>query len=925
MVLKRIRCIIVSVALTVCYVPNIVLSVSEAADTEESTVISGDWEYILTNGGARAVKYHSNEAETDFRKPLILPTELDGHKVVSFAAGSFSEDIENYAVEITDNTVDFDENWLDGSSINYLLYDDMHFMIIDYGGKKVLELDRWSKKTTDYQDISVPVIIECGSAVEMPLSAPKAESYVYDVTVPEKVGGYTVEDIKEAFTSANNIRSLTLPDTITYLSQYSFQDSSIQSINIPRSVRYIPDNCFKGCTQLRDVSFHDDILIVSSKAFIDSPDVKIPQEYDDPYAFATSSNLYAYGTKRVGDWVLYLNEFSGKELAIGLNEYLGSDTVLTIPKAVGDYTINSKVNSAYILSNNKTVKEINFENGVKFIPNMGSTVLRKVTLPDNITELAGQFNGCTALTSIVLPSSIKKISGLTFNDCSSLSEVIIESDEITIDGAPFYGTAIKKLELPGNCVIYNSALPTSLEELVFGSGDKVSIYSGKSSVLPNLKNVVFSPAIKETDIQSGSFRSSGIENIAFPDGKVNIFANAFRGCTDLKEVEINGDTVISSNAFSECDALEKVVLNGKCDISELAFSSCPNLAEVDFDISQNISGRCFNSCPNLFLINSKEVIPQNSTEPVPEFKSYFYENCQTAHEVGFVDRFTMNNVKKAVEDTIDDSMSDIEKVKALHDWICSHTVYDDKDVDYLGNHVDSSIFFDGAAVCEGYASTYNLLLHEAGIESCFVDTGTHAWNLVKIGDSWFHIDTTWDDGENISYDWFLCPDSEMQSGSHEGFKLRCPSELHNFQPKELPICNTLMGDVDKDGNITISDIQALRAEIISGSNYFTSGDLNFDGKLSSADIACLLKRLPDCSHMFGDVNGDSKVDSVDASLILAEYSRLSTGSEAMFNEEQIVSADINADSRTDSTDASMILSFYSFVSTGGTADIADYI
>ena len=92
------------------------------------------------------------------------------------------------------------------------------------------------------------------------------------------------------------------------------------------------DDCFKGCTQLSEVKFHDDIIIVSSKDFPDSPDVEIPPEYDVSYATAFSTQNESHGTKRVGDWVLYFFDFSGREMTICLREYIGSETVLTIPK-----------------------------------------------------------------------------------------------------------------------------------------------------------------------------------------------------------------------------------------------------------------------------------------------------------------------------------------------------------------------------------------------------------------------------------------------------------------------------------------------------------------------------------------------------------------------------------------------------------------
>ena len=74
----------------------------------------------------------------------------------------------------------------------------------------------------------------------------------------------------------------------------------------------------------------------------------------------------------------------------------------------------------------------------------------------------------------------------------------------------------------------------------------------------------------------------------------------------------------------------------------------------------------------------------------------------------------------------------------------------------------------------------------------------------------------------------------------------------------------------------------------------------------------------------GDVNGDSGVDAKDASEILVEYSRLSTGAASAFSEQARAAADVNRDGMTDAKDASLILAYYSYVSTGGSDSPESY-
>lgn len=933
MLYKKMISVLVSAAMTMGCGSAVIPSAAElsnAVAADEEVYVSDLWEYVLVDGGVRVVKHDMDEeAEYRFDNIVTLPTKLDGKNVVSFAEGVFGEDKFTRMISVPDNTAEFDDGWLDGSQIYYIYYEDFQFELLR--DSRNLKVTKWSKKRTNAQDPfdDEPVMIEETTSA-VPLAV--ADNEVYDIVIPEKVAGYTVNGFEYgALSGAQNIGKLTLPDTITALSKTDLMNTSITSVNIPKGVRFVCDDCFKGCTQLSEVKFHDDILIVSAKAFTDSPNVVIPPEYDDPYATAYSSVNHSYGTKRVGDWVLYFSAFSGKEMTICLREYLGSDTVLTVPSKVGGYTINGAERLERVLANNTTVEEVLFEDGVTKLPTLGSANVKKVTIPDTVTEISWEFIDCTGLTSVVIPSSVTRIVINAFAGCTNLSEITIQSDEMKIGSgkgleAPFDGTSIEKLELPGNCTVNQVKMPDSLKEITFGAGDLVT-YKGGAYTSSNLSSVTFDPDIRAVVIGSSAFRDSKLEKIVFPNGKVTIEANAFRGCVNLKEVVFNGEVEIASNAFSECPQLEKVVLGDKCKVADLAFSECPKLAEVDFDTAQDISARAFNWCPNLFVINGTEVVPEGSSEAAPELKDYFSKNCHTALEVGFIDRFTMNRVKEIVAETADDSMSDIEKAKALHDWVCNNTVYDGDDETYLGNHVDSAVFMDGIAVCEGYAAAYNLLLNEAGVESCYVNNPRHAWNMVKLGDEWFHVDTTWDDGDSIGSGWFLLSDSQLkeEGGLHAEWEIKAPSSLHSFQPQELPSAVRIMGDADGDEKLTFSDVTAIRGSIISASAYTVTSDLNYDGRLSTADVAAALSVVPDSGYRMGDVNGDGKVDASDASAVLAEYSRLSTAAEPTFSPEQAVVSDLNADGRTDSTDASRILGFYSLLSTGGADDIVSYL
>ena len=119
-------------------------------------------------------------------------------------------------------------------------------------------------------------------------------------------------------------------------------------------------------------------------------------------------------------------------------------------------------------------------------------------------------------------------------------------------------------------------------------------------------------------------------------------------------------------------------------------------------------------------------------------------------------------------------MDDLQKALVLHDWLAQHVAYDY--VDYLAGTVPEASYLAygplvrGMGVCEGYAKAYQLLLGRCGIDAVMVSsTGmNHGWNLVKLGDSWYHVDVTWDDPTpdtlgRANHTYFLLSDKAIRS------------------------------------------------------------------------------------------------------------------------------------------------------------------
>lgn len=115
-------------------------------------------------------------------------------------------------------------------------------------------------------------------------------------------------------------------------------------------------------------------------------------------------------------------------------------------------------------------------------------------------------------------------------------------------------------------------------------------------------------------------------------------------------------------------------------------------------------------------------------------------------------------------------LNDFEKVKYVNDFVVLNTAYNLESA--ASPYTPYSILFNGEGVCEGYALTTLLLLEAAGVETRYisgkVETGLHAWNLVKLDGEWYHLDTTWNDPVpnqpgKVRYDYFLVSDATLRA------------------------------------------------------------------------------------------------------------------------------------------------------------------
>ncbi len=897
-----------------------------------------DWIYEKTEDGVKLVEYTGKNTD------VSIPYDIVMTKVTEVSAHIFDNCNQKVSsITLPDENISFDGNLLEFSDVYHidLAIDGTitySFARTEMGGENGLSLInsryQYQRSEFDYNGDGKPDNYYGGDFDDefMELVDGHYVSKKINAVVPEKVAGAEVRVIgADCFAYSGVLESVTLPDTICEIEQCAFCDSDITKAVIPDGVRFIPDCCFDRCTKLKEVVLPDSIIGISGTAFDDTPFEDKFVEYYGMNCRGTEIQMY------VGDWTVIFTLHNDLSVTAKITEYNGNDEIVEFPEEFNGIPVYYDFPTAYSIlprvyydqdttDEYSMIRELRFSENLTTMPKFGYSTIEKVVFPKAASEIP---SFCLAeslrLREITIPENIKKIGSFAFNGCRNLESVTIESDTIELDGHVFWDTGIKEIKFPGNCKLGNHCVSGKIESISFGAGDCVDLTISALVELPTLTELNFSPDIKEIRIGENALSQTGIKSLELGSNCSLIDFAAVRCCPNLKSVKIGGDVAVGGNAFMENPALETVTLSGKHKIGPNAFSLCTSLESFDFDEEPELAPDSFDGCTKLRTINGIRVVNGDSAGFTEELDDFVRRYFGGAENVGFIDDFVKNKAKEVVAEVTDDTMSDIEKAKALHDWICDNTTYAKTDLEDPANHVDVAVFMDGVAVCEGYSRTFNLLLNAAGIDSWFVENNIHSWNVAMLDGKAFHIDTTWDDSEGSEY-WFLRSDAELHliGGDHKTWKLGKPSSLHSFQSEELPECKDVMGDMDSDGDLDNEDIRAIRERLLSGDTYDIKADLDFNGRASAGDLAAAMSRMEKSRLKMGDVDGDGFITSADASMLLDEYSLMSVSTGSSFDERKTLVSDVNVDGQINAADATAILGYYTYISTGGTMNISAY-
>ena len=425
------------------------------------------------------------------------------------------------------------------------------------------------------------------------------------------------------------------------------------------------------------------------------------------------------------------------------------------------------------------------------------------TVPETVTAFANNpFYGCRSLEWIILSPNLKQISSSDFANCSRLERITIPASVTSIDNFAFdYCYALKEILFCGDAPALSGYTFSSLTAKVYYPAENptwndviTSNYGGKITWVPCDPDT-FCPRVHRYGdwyytltprcVIDGIQRHDCLDCAAYEEATAPATGHIYKTTVVPAGADTAGYTRytctgcgayilgFSSQAkLTRSDAIQMIrylVSEQDNSISVTYYDTAPASQSVANELYQLAAGH--GAAPHLGdYLTGHPVFRMSCSGGGYMTQDGLYRNTvsysltyTTTYEA---EEYVDSKIALILEQLDLEGKSDLEKITLIHDYVCNNVHYV---MSSLTEHTCYGALRYGQAVCQGYALLTYRLMMESGIDCRYI-TGTsrnqpHAWNIVRLGDVYYNIDTTWDDnyGHTV-YTYFLRSDADF--GDH---------------------------------------------------------------------------------------------------------------------------------------------------------------
>lgn len=444
--------------------------------------------------------------------------------------------------------------------------------------------------------------------------------------------------------SSAGLTEYTIPDSVTEIGGAVFSGcNKLESIIIPNSVTKIGACAFQDCTSLTSFAIPESVIEIGYDAFkgcTSLSSITIPESvtHIGPSAFQGCTNL--------------------KSISL-----LGSDLYLEVGYWCKD-TFSGCTNLTEIVVNCNL--DYDYDDPKLFQEHK----LTDITICSDVTKISrGMFSGATG--RLTLNNSNAKAEW--FEGCN-FSEIIIGENVTKVDPAIFKGFQ-GKLTIKSSSINLNNLNLSAIEELIIDCKHiKQGLLSGT-----NISSVTIGESVEAIDVNafdgcinlrkfSGKFATEDCKSLvvdgelvdvicanlteySIPDSVTEIGDMIFADCTSLQSITIpEGVTRIGMGAFENCSSLASITIpTSVTHIGTNVFASCHSLTSVTIpDGITSIEGHTFQNCYSLTSITIPESVTSigycvfygcksltsiNVPESVTSIGHFAFEGCSSLTNV----------------------------------------------------------------------------------------------------------------------------------------------------------------------------------------------------------------------------------------------------------------------------------------------------